>query len=369
MTENKPTQQFQSGLAKANNIFLPMIMEQLQGNGIQMSDYQRTCTLNAMTAISATLNDKGLSVSEVDSSNITNILLTVSALELNASADPREVYFIVRNHKNKQTNQYYQEIEMGIEGDGNDALLARFGRNVKNVYPFWAVREGDGFEYPKHIGIQTQPPSWTETGNGKVIRVVYPVELMDGTVTYLISEREDVRKNLIAHVANNLLWDKGTAKDDFMAKSANMTLDQILNDPQLLALGKVSPAWSSPQSRESMVLRKMRNNVVKKFPKDFGNKFQSDIYEQTTDENYKSMRKDVTEHANKIDFDAIPKGREIEPQAPLSAPQVAVTTSQVADDSNVVDDPSLTGDPLIDEFNAAQAAKKAAEAVEESEPF
>ena len=31
----------------------------------------------------------------------------------------------------------------------------------------------------------------------------------------------------------------------------------------------ISPAWRSDYSREVMILRKMRNNVVKKIPKDF----------------------------------------------------------------------------------------------------
>ncbi|WP_461213849.1 hypothetical protein [Lacticaseibacillus sp. GG6-2] len=332
MPDQTPSTQYKSSLAKVNDMFMPMIIQQLQGNGIEMTDYQRTCVLNAMTAMSGTLSDAGLTLKDVDTSNITNNLLTIAALQVNASAQPREVYFITRRHKNKETNQYYQEIEMGIEGDGNDALLARFGRGVKQVYPFWAVREGDGFEYPKHVGIQSQPPTWTESGKGKVVRVVYPVQLTNGDVNFYIGEREDVKKNLLAHVSQNLMWDKGGAKDKFMTKADDMTLDEILDDPELVALGKISPAWSSPQARESMIVRKMRNNVVNKIPKDFSNGFVATEYEKATDESYRATRRDVTDNANSVDFDSIAK-----PQA-LTETSTTVThpVSDVTEDGEIV---------------------------------
>lgn len=325
MTENavatKPEKRYQSALAKANDVFVPMITQQLQGNGIEMSSYQRTTVLNAMTAMNTLLIDKGLTINEIDSSNVTNILLTVAALQLNASADPREVYFIVRKHKMADGKSYKQAIEMGIEGDGNDALLARFGRGIKTVHKFWSVREGDGFEYPKHKGLEVMPPEWTETGRGKVARVVYPITFNSGVTEYYIGEREDVKRNLLAHVSQNLMWDKGTAKTDFNKKAAVMTLDQILDDPELVKLGKISPAWSSPQSRESMIVRKMRNNVVKKIPKDFSNGFVATEYDHATDDNYKAMRKDVTEHANRVDFSDVPKPKAIEVSTPVPQAQ------------------------------------------------
>ncbi|QPI89311.1 hypothetical protein I3F57_06080 [Lacticaseibacillus paracasei subsp. tolerans] len=336
MTENavatKPEKQYQSALAKANDVFVPMITQQLQGNGIEMSNYQRTTVLNAMTAMNTLLIDKGLNINEIDSSNVTNILLTVAALQLNASADPREVYFIVRKHKMPDGKSYKQAIEMGIEGDGNDALLARFGRGIKTVHKFWSVREGDGFEYPKHKGLDVMPPEWTETGRGKVARVVYPITFNSGVTEYYIGEREDVKRNLLAHVSQNLMWDKGTAKADFNTKAADMTLDQILDDPELVKLGKISPAWSSPQSRESMIVRKMRNNVVKKIPKDFSNGFVATEYDHATDDNYKAMRKDVTEHANRVDFSDVPKPKAIEVSTPVpQAPEPEKTADQAVD--------------------------------------
>lgn len=169
----------------------------------------------------------------------------------------------------------------------------------------------------------------------KFARVVYPITFKSGETGFYIAEREDVKRNLLAHVAQNLMWDKSGAKADFNKKAADMTVDQILDDPAMVKLGKISPAWSSPQSRESMILRKMRNNVVKKIPKDFSNGFVATEYDHATDDNYKAMRKDVTEHANRVDFDDVPKPKAIEVNtpAPQPAPEKAVDheTGEITD--------------------------------------
>ncbi|MCO7124734.1 hypothetical protein NIE88_02950 [Sporolactobacillus shoreicorticis] len=44
-----------------------------------------------------------------------------------------------------------------------------------------------------------------------------------------------------------------------------------------------SPVWKDPQSQECMIIRKMRNNVVKKIPKDFGNAVIQMSYEDSID--------------------------------------------------------------------------------------
>lgn len=52
-------------------------------------------------------------------------------------------------------------VEMGIEGDGNDALLRQFGNNIDTVYPVWLVKDGDDFTYPRRRGIEVEPAEWT----------------------------------------------------------------------------------------------------------------------------------------------------------------------------------------------------------------
>lgn len=284
MTNQTPTV-FKSQLAKINDTYMPQIESQLRGNGINMTEYQRTVTINAISAINELLVKEGLSINEVDQSNITKTLMHVAALQLNAMATPREVYFIKRKQKNKNGTEI-QIVEMGIEGDGNDAILSRFGRNVKTVHRHWKVREGDTFTYPKQVGLELTPPTWEQSGKGKVIRVVYPIEFIDGEVSYEIGEREDVKNNLIGHMFNNLMWDnkKVEKKEKIDEFAKNHSLDEILDSKEMQELGKISPAWKDPHSRESMIIRKMRNNVVKNIPKDFSNAYVQSVVESLEDD-------------------------------------------------------------------------------------
>lgn len=158
MTNQNTPQVFKSQLAKINDTYMPQIETQLRGNGIHMTEYQRTVVINAISSINEMLVKEALSIGDIDQSNITQTLMNVAALQLNAAATPREVYFIKRNQKNKDGNKI-QVIEMGIEGDGNDAILSRFGRNVKTVHRHWEVRKGDDFTYPVYAGLEVTPPT------------------------------------------------------------------------------------------------------------------------------------------------------------------------------------------------------------------
>lgn len=329
MTNQVSTQEntgFKTGLVKIQDTFAPMIQDALTGNGINMDDYQKTCVLNAITAINAVIEGQGLSwnAPNFDRNNVTDTLLKVAALKLNATATPREVFFQLRNIKRKVDDKdiWMKQVEMGIEGDGNDALLANFGRDVETIHQFWLVRENDKFEYPTFKGIEFSPPVWTPTGQGKVVRVVYPITKKSGNVEYYISERADVIRNLIAHVKQNLMNEtfgiaqdryKATAeqkkqidkkKNEIFNKIENLGLDGALADEEIAE--HISPAWKDPQSREAMIIRKMRNNIVKKIPKDFGSAFMSLIDINPTETEEQRVRKEIHENANQELIDIEP---------------------------------------------------------------
>ncbi|MGN7403500.1 hypothetical protein ACTHO0_27010 [Cytobacillus praedii] len=311
------TQNFSTALTKISNTFFPMIEQQLTGNGLNMDQYAKQCVMSAISSINAVLDTKGVSWQDpqLDKSNVTQTLLTVAALKLNSAANPREVYFQMRKVKKTvdKKDVWNKQIEMGIEGDGNDAILSNFGRGVKEVHQYWLVRSEDKFEYPKFRGLEMSPPEWEPTGRGEVTRVVYPITKASGQVEYYIAEREDVTKNLIAHINNNLMNETfGIAKDRYNAtpaqkKQIDEKKREILNKVNELGLKAldeeeihkyISPAWKDPQSRESMIIRKMRNNVVKKIPKDFGNAFVEMTYSESEDESLARVRKEINENAN-----------------------------------------------------------------------
>lgn len=315
---NPTPQVFKSQLAKINDTYMPQIETQLRGNGIHMSEYQRTVVINSISAINELLVQDGMSIGEIDQSNVTQTLMNVAALQLNALATPREVYYIIRNQKRGKGKgaPKVPVIEMGIEGDGNDAILARFGRNVKTVHRHWEVRQKDGFTYPGYAGLEVTPPTWSPTGEGAVIRVVYPIEYNDGQVEYFISEREDVKSNLVAHMYNNLMWDndKVNKKAKIKEFADTHSLDEILDSSEMQTLGNISPAWKEPQSREAMIVRKMRNRIVKKIPKDFSNAYVQSVVESVEDDfaarqysrKEAEIIEEINENANKEVFDPDP---------------------------------------------------------------
>ena len=373
---------FSTGLVKITDIYAPMIERQLTSNGVQMDQYSKQCVLNAIGAINAVLDKSGIEWKDpqLDKSNITQVLMNVAALKLNAAASPREVYFQLRNVQvkkkvdGKEVTEWKKQIEMGIEGDGNDAILARFGRNVKQVRPIWLVREHDHFEYPTYNGLEMKPPKWTPTGKGEVVRVVYPIIFQDDSIQFFIAERDDVAKNLIAHIANNLMNETfGLAKSRFeatqeqqkkIAERKKHLLDKAkkaglaaLDDPELQPW--ISPAWTEFQSREQMIIRKMRNNIVKKIPKDFGNAFVEMIHAEATDPEYAEVRREIEANANREPIDVDFEVKSDQPaEQPVEQPQQA---NETAAQPHPVGDPADEGQSAFD-FGEQEPAPAAAAA-------
>lgn len=344
--ENK-TQEFKTQLTKVNDAYLPLITKQLENNNITFSEYAKSCTVNAIAAINNALDAQGISWSDpsLDTSNMTQVLLTVATLQLNATTTANEVYFQIRNVGVKapdgKSTIWKKKIELGVQAEGFDALLARFGRNVKKVFPHWLVKENDDFEYPRFNGLEMTPPQWTPKGEGKCVRVVYPILHNDDSVHFYIAERADVKRNLIAHISNNLMNETfGVCADRYKAtdeqkqqiaekkrellnRAKEFDLETLLDSAEFDKF--ISPAWKEEQSRESMIIRKMRNNITKKIPKSFATSLENEIFNESTDEAYKLHKAEMLEAANEPLEDA-----EIIDVEPI-AENVDKTTGEVVD--------------------------------------
>lgn len=282
---------------------------------IEFDDYSKQCAMDAMTAIYQLVQstDKA-DISQIDTSNLRSIVKRCASLKLSASNYPREVYFQLRN-KNVG-GKWVKEVEMGIEGDGNDALLRNFGTDVQRVYPVWLVKEGDLFEFPKHVGFEVSPPTWEAKGlSSKTIRVVYPVKLKGKGEDYLIAERDSVKTNLLAHVRNNLLNEtfgicesryKATPKQLEEIKQKKQTIFDALAKCEtvddMIACQEARPYMSAAwiDSSEAMIVRKMRNNAIKSFSKNFNSLAQRSFLEM--DDVYRSTQDEIVENENQEPF-------------------------------------------------------------------
>lgn len=304
-TTNVEKKEYKTMLAFANDTYLGMIERQMEGHNIPLSEYGKTCVLNAVSAINDVLVTNGITFNDpsLDTSTLTTALLTVATLQLNAKATNREIFFQLRNKKIKENGAevWKKQLEWGIEGDGWDSLISRFGRNVKQVYPYWLVRSGDTYIPPRHRGLELTPPEWEETGEGEVVRVVYPILFNDNSVHFYTCEKDETLKNLYAHINNNLMNETfGICKDRYKATSDELKQiaekkKEILDKAKSLGWGAledaelrefISPSWIEYHSRESMIIRKMRNRICKAIPKDFGSAYASEVFNRASDEGY-----------------------------------------------------------------------------------
>lgn len=333
-------QEFTTALSNWTNTITGLVTRDFEQCGVEFDEYSKRCAMSAMSSIYQLVqNTDKAEMSDLNTSNLREIVEQCASLKLNANAVPREVYFQLRS---KQINgEWKKVVEMGIEGDGNDALLRQFGNEVAKVHPCWIVKEGDEFTRPKRVGMEITPPSWEQKGlSEKVIAVVYPVQLTNGSIEYLIAERESVKTNLIAHIRNNMMNETfgfvtGTKTDKYgkkvdrtrydataeekakiKAKKEEIlsavreceTLDDMLKCPS--AQPYISAAWLD--TPEQMITRKLRNNAIKKFPKDMNNMANHSLLQ--LDEGYKASREEITENENSEPFE-VDEGEVVDSEA------------------------------------------------------
>lgn len=333
-------QEFTTALSNWTNTITGLVTRDFEQCGVEFDEYSKRCAMSAMSSIFQLVqNTDKAEMSDLNTSNLREIVEQCASLKLNANAVPREVYFQLRS---KQINgEWKKVVEMGIEGDGNDAMLRQFGNDVAKVHPCWIVKEGDEFTRPKRVGMEITPPSWEQKGlSEKVVAVVYPVQLTNGSIEYLISERESVKTNLISHIRNNMTnktfgFVTGTKTDKYgkkvdrtiydatpeekakiKAKKEEIlsevreceTLDDMLKCPS--AQPYISAAWLD--TPEQMITRKLRNNAIKKFPKDMNSMANHSLLQ--LDEGYKASREEITDNENSEPFE-VDEGEVVDSEA------------------------------------------------------
>lgn len=285
---------------------------------------QATCGYNILTAINDTLAKDGLTHSsqEVDKESINNAIKFAMIYRLNT--DNKEVFVSIRNVKCRVGNVdvWKKKVEIKPQFKGTIKILAKYGVNVKKVHTVWVVRENDPFTYPSFIGIKMNPPTWTPTYVGKVVRVVVPVEYNDGSVDYCISERESVATNIKAQIKQTLLGIKNeTEKAQVLTLIQDMALDELLSND--ICKKYINDTYTGIMGEE-MLITKLTINAIKRVQVDYGNAFARELMEKTYDNAYdyekKQTAKEIVDQEiplveNKFDEEeitvAVPEGAAI----------------------------------------------------------
>ena len=262
--------------------------------GCELSNYGKKCAINAVAGAVSFLKAQGKSLKDINATLFKLSVQSCAVLELNYASVPSEIYFDLRG----------DILKIKTQGAGNEKLVRKYGVGIiKNtgLHNAWLVREGDEFTYPSYDGLKVIPPKWTpKSFDKKVIMVVYPVEKIDGSTEYLIATRDGVKPNIIAQIRQNSLYafNKKDASgkvvynqfthrplvdeekrdkfyDDLNKASETLSVDELISDKRFIDY--INPTYTSGGSREQMIIRKMKNNALKNYPKEYDNAYQADM--------------------------------------------------------------------------------------------
>lgn len=280
--------------------------------GADFTPYGKTCAINCIAGLVMFCKQNKIELKDINPALLRLQIQNVGFTELNYASIPSEVYFDIRKTKNADGKLDYI-LTIKPQGAGNEKLVRKYGVGIKKgtgLHNAILIREGDPFEMPQFDGLKVTPFKYMpklENANNKVIAVVYPVEKTDGSVEYLIATRDSVKANLIAQIRQNALYGFTTeeeytakngktytkeivnkeARDKFYAHvdelAEKLTVDELLANAELADF--INPTYTSGGSKEAMILRKMKNNALKNYPKEYDNSFVAESVHNMFEEN------------------------------------------------------------------------------------
>lgn len=297
MGENKELVKVSGGLSLQNQL-LAELDTSAKNMGQDFTEYGKKCVVNAIASLVIYTKQNNVSLNDFDPTLVRLALQNIGYTELNIAAIPSECYLDIRKTKDGK-----RTLSIKPQGAGNEKLLRTYGVNVKEVKPAWLVREGDEFVYPSYDGLNMIPPKWTpKSYDKKVVMVVYPVIKLDGSVEYLIATREGIKPNIIAQVRQNALYDKDKDKiyADIEKDAESKSVDELLKEERWAKI--INPTYTSGGSKEQMILRKMCNNALKNYPKEYRDSYMADaVKNMFEDQDESVIKKDA------IDQDVVEK--------------------------------------------------------------
>lgn len=338
-----------SSLQQYQQYYVDEAVNTYQSLGVELPDEGKKCIINAVCGVYQFLRQKGLTMKDIDTNMLKINLQYIGITQLNCAAIPSECYFDLRNTKIKGADgveKRYNIISIKPQGVGNEKLVRRFGVGIApdGMHRAWLIREKDDFTYPQYKGLKVENPTWTPKDfTSPVIRVVYPIEMKDGSIEWLIAEKESIKANLIAQIRQNSLYSVKTKYDQdahfannadreiFYEKINGMTLDALLADKECQLF--INPTYLSGGSRENMFITKMKNNALKQFPKEFDNVLVKEAVEAMFDDQDDSLK--VKKEVQEIDATKVVENEldESESENKISDIKVDESTGEVIKDA------------------------------------
>ena len=262
--------------------------------GTSFTDYGKRCMVNAYAALISQMKSQGISFNDVDGAMLRLAFQNVGYTELNFAAQPSECYFDFRKFKDAN-GVYHYTVAIKPQGAGNEKLVRKYGVQIRNLLPCWLIREGDEYTLPYWDGTTMTQPTWRPKGfDNKVIMVIYPLEKTNGRTEYLIATRESIKPNIVSQIRQNGLY---AFKDSKQRDEFYRQLDEDAekcNVDELIRLEKyrefLSPTYLSYGAREQMIIRKMQNNALKNYPKEYDSNAIREAVENMYEDNDDSLK-------------------------------------------------------------------------------
>lgn len=339
-----------------------------QQMGQEFTDYGKKCVINAIAGLVSFCKSNGTKIEELDPILLRLSLQNIGYTELNYAAIPSEIYFDIRKSEGGSV------LTIKPQGAGVEMLVRKYGVGLKKDIGLRSailIHEGDEFIMPQFNGIEITPPVYKpklENQTKKVIAVMYPAIKIDNSVEYLIATREGIKPNIIAQIRQNTLylkefkvWNAKTNKseidnekrqkfwDEVDAWAEGKTVDEMLADSKYAAY--INPTYTSGGSREQMILRKMKNNALKNYPKNYDNAYIRNAVEGMYEDFDESLREK-------------PAGKDVvatvEREITETSNEEPIPNFDVDEDGVVVkkDEPKETNQPKQEEPVPAEEAKE-----------
>lgn len=335
--------------------------------GVDFTEYGKRCAINSIAGVVMFTKQNGIDINDIDPTLLRLQIQNVGYTELNYATQPSEVYFDIRKSSNGEGKTTYQ-LTIKPQGAGNEKLVRKYGVGIKEgtgLHPAILIHEGDEVVLPSYNGTTITPFKYVpklENANKKVIAVFYIIEKVDGSVEYLYATRDSVKANIIAQVRQNTLYEfkkvTGTYKDKYgnekekteidvdarnefyerVNKLADtLSVDELLENEEVKKY--VNPTYTSGGSKEAMILRKMKNNALKNYPKEYDNSIIEESVRNMWEDNDPSVleKKDAKKVVATIDAQIEEEDNEdtIEDFDPNPTP----VDNKVGDNTKVVDNP------------------------------
>lgn len=391
LLDSKATAQFQVKLMNE-------LTDSFQKLGAEVTPYGKECIINALGNLILTCKSNDIKLEDIDPIMLRANLRNIGLTELNCAAIPSEAYIDLRKTKISKVNEKGEIVEtdgysiaIKPQGAGNEALTRKYGVGIKKdtgLHKVWLIHEGDEFTMPQYNGSIVTPPTFNpkfENMDKKVIMVVYVVEKTDGSEEYLMATREGIKPNLIAQIRQNTMYsftkdvqyggktyqkvDKEARQkfyDELDEKTENMSVAEILKEYK----DKVNPTYTSGGSKEAMIIRKMQNNALKSYPKNYNDTLVAEAVKEMFEENDETLKeKGLVEEVDVVD--AVEKQVEEKPQLEGAAKDFSVedakpTTPKVDDNGEVIEQ-KVEEKPVVEEVK--EEPKPTPTPVKKAAPF